>query len=94
MKRIMARQAEAERERRAVVIKSKGEIEAAENLRQAAETISRTPGALELRRLETLTDISQDQSNTIVFAVPLETLRDTMKASSGMKVPKLNVKKE
>lgn len=88
MKRIMARQAEAERERRAVIIKSTGELEAAKNLRKASDELAKSPGAMELRRLETLTDISQDQSNTIVFAVPLETLKDTMKASAGLQVPK------
>jgi regulator of protease activity HflC (stomatin/prohibitin superfamily) len=94
MKRIMARQAEAERERRAVIIKSKGELEAAKNLRLAADELAKSAGSMELRRLETLTDISQDQSNTIVFAVPLESLKDTMGASSGLQVPKPRTKKK
>ena len=89
MKRIMARQAEAEREKRAVVIKSTGELEAAENLKKAAETLAKSTGAMELRRLSTLSDISQDQSNTIVFAVPLETLTTAMAATSGLQVPKV-----
>ncbi len=88
MKRIMARQAEAEREKRAVIIQSKGELEAAENLKIAAATLAKSPGAMELRRLSTLSDISQDQSNTIVFAVPLEALTTAMTATSGLQVPK------
>jgi len=69
MKRVMARQAEAERERRAVVIKSKGEIEAAENLKSAANLLMESKGgvAVKLREFETISDISYDQSNTIVF---------------------------
>lgn len=88
MKRVMARQAEAEREKRAVIIKSEGELIAAENLRKAASELMKVPAALELRRLATLSDVSQDQSNTIVFAVPLEALSITMAATSGLKVPK------
>lgn len=75
MKRTIAKQAEAERERRAVIISSEGEVAAAENLRQAAEMLSATPGALHLRTLNSMNDISSDQSNTIVFAIPLEVLR-------------------
>jgi len=88
MKRVMARQAEAEREKRAVIIKSEGELKAAENLMKAAGTLAKSPGAMELRRLATLSDVSQDQSNTIVFAVPLESLSGVMAASSGLQVPK------
>jgi regulator of protease activity HflC (stomatin/prohibitin superfamily) len=75
MKRTMAKQAEAERERRAVVIKALGEVEAARNLSDAAKTLSESTGALHLRTLSTLNDLSSDQSNTVVFAVPLEILR-------------------
>jgi regulator of protease activity HflC (stomatin/prohibitin superfamily) len=75
MKRTMAKQAEAERERRAVVIKAMGEVESAENLSLAANMLSSAPGALHLRTLSTLNDLSSDQSNTVVFAVPLEVLR-------------------
>ncbi len=74
MKRTMAKQAEAERERRAVVINSLGEVEASKNLAQAAATLSSSPGALHLRTLNTINDVSSDQSNTIIFAVPLEVL--------------------
>lgn len=75
MKRTMAKQAEAERERRAVVIKALGEVESAENLSRAAKMLSESPGALHLRTLSTLNDLSSDQSNTVVFAIPLEILR-------------------
>ncbi|RMD51633.1 slipin family protein [Candidatus Parcubacteria bacterium] len=75
MKRTMAKQAEAERERRSVVIKSQGEIEAAKNLQEAAEKLSSAPGALHLRTLATLNDLSSDQSNTVIFAVPVEVLK-------------------
>lgn len=75
MQRTIAKQAEAERERRAVIINSQGEIAAAENLRQAAEILASSPGALHLRTLNSINDISSDQSNTVVFAVPLEVLR-------------------
>lgn len=75
MKRTIAKQAEAEREKRAVIISSEGEVAAAENLRQAAEILSSSPGALHLRTLNTINDVSSDASNTIVFALPLEILR-------------------
>lgn len=75
MQRVIAKQAEAERERRAVIIKSTGEVEAAQNLAQAAETLAGQTGALHLRTLNTLNDLSSDQSNTVIFAVPLEILR-------------------
>ena len=75
MKRTIAKQAEAERERRAVVIKALGETEAAENIAKAAAMLSASPGALHLRTLSTLNDLSSDQSNTVVFALPLEVLR-------------------
>ena len=75
MKRVIGKQAEAERERRAVVIKAMGEVEAAENLSAAARKLSETAGALHLRTLNTLNDLSSDQSNTVIFALPLEVLR-------------------
>ncbi|MDL1953053.1 slipin family protein [Candidatus Uhrbacteria bacterium UHB] len=75
MKRTIAKQAEAERERRAVIINSEGEVAAAENLRKAAEILASSSGALHLRTLNSINDISSDQSNTVVFAVPLEVLR-------------------
>jgi len=75
MERTIAKQAEAERERRAVIIKAEGEVAAAENMRKAAEILSSAPGALHLRTLQSVNDISSDQSNTVVFAIPLEILR-------------------
>ncbi len=75
MKRVIGKQAEAERERRAVVIKAQGEVEAATNLKNAAEILSSSNGALHLRTLNTINDVSSDQSNTIIFAIPLEILR-------------------
>ena len=75
MVRTMAKQAEAERERRATIINSEGEVLAAQNLAQAAATMSASPGALHLRTLNSMNDISSDQSNTIVFAMPMEILR-------------------
>ncbi|MBI4435300.1 slipin family protein [Candidatus Uhrbacteria bacterium] len=74
MKRTMAKQAEAERERRAVVINSMGEVEASKNLADAAQILSNSPGALHLRTLNTINDVSSDASNTIIFAVPIEVL--------------------
>jgi len=74
MKRVIARAAEAEREKLAVITKSEGEAEAAENLANAAKILTSTPGALHLRTLETINDVSSDQSNTIMFAIPIEVL--------------------
>ncbi len=70
MKRVIARQAEAEREKRAVIIKSEGELTAAENLEKAVRQMSNR--AMYLRTLSSLEDISYDQSNTIVFAIPMD----------------------
>lgn len=75
MQRVIAKIAEAEREKQAVITKSTGEKEAAANLAEAANIMANVPGALHLRTLSTLNDISSDQSNTIIFAVPLEVLR-------------------
>lgn len=75
MKRTMAKQAEAEREKRATIINSEGEVIAAENLAKAASLMSKSPGALHLRTLNSINDISSDQSNTVVFVTPIEILR-------------------
>jgi regulator of protease activity HflC (stomatin/prohibitin superfamily) len=75
MERTIAKQAEAERERRAVIIQSEGEVMASENIAKAAKLLAETPGALHLRTLQSINDISSDESNTVVFAVPLEVLR-------------------
>ena len=75
MKRVIAKIAEAEREKMAVITKAAGEVEAAKNLTMAAEMMGKSPGALHLRTLSTINDLSSDQSNTIIFAVPVEILR-------------------
>ena len=75
MVRTMAKQAEAERERRATIINSEGEVVAAKNLAKAADLMANSDGALHLRTLSAINDISSDQSNTVVFALPLEVLR-------------------
>lgn len=75
MKRVIAKVAEAEREKQAVITKAAGELEASKNLAEAAERLSSAPGALHLRTLSTINDVSSDQSNTIIFAIPLEVLR-------------------
>ena len=82
MQRVIAKVAEAEREKNAVITKSKGEIESAENLAKAAATMASTPGALHLRTLATLNDLSSDQSNTIIFAIPIEVL-EALKGNQG-----------
>jgi regulator of protease activity HflC (stomatin/prohibitin superfamily) len=74
LKRTMAKEAEAEREKRAVIIKASGEVIASKDMAKAAETLSKAQGALHLRTLQTLNDLSSDQSNTIVIATPLEVL--------------------
>lgn len=75
MQRVIAKQAEAEREKRAVIIKSEGEVIAAKKLAEAAKMLSEQDGALHLRTLNTLNDVSSDQSNTVIFAIPIEILR-------------------
>lgn len=75
MKRVIARQAEAERERRAIIIRAEGEKAAAENISKAAEILAKTTGGLHIRTLQTLSELSGDKSNTVIFATPLEVLR-------------------
>ena len=75
MKRTMGKEAEAERERRAVIIKAEGEKTAAENLSLAAKILSGSSGALHLRTLHSINDVSSDQSNTIIFTLPVEMLK-------------------
>lgn len=75
LKRTIAKEAEAERERRAVIINSEGEVIASQNLSKAAKTLSDTPGALHLRTLHAINDLSSDQSNTVVWMVPIEALK-------------------
>ena len=75
MKRVIARVAEAEREKRAVITKAEGEVEASENLKIAADNMAKNPVAVHLRTLETINDLSSDQSNTVIFALPIDILK-------------------
>jgi len=75
LKRTIGKQAEAEREKRSVIIKAEGEVIASENMAKAANTLAKSSGALHLRTLQSLNDLSSDQSNTVVFAIPLEILK-------------------
>jgi len=84
MQRAMARQAEAEREKRAKIILAEGELIAAEKLSQAAEIIHAVPGAMQLRYLQTLNEISGEQNSTIVFPMPMELL-GMLKSASEQK---------
>jgi len=72
MKRVMAKQAEAERERRAVIIQAEGEFSASEKLAQAAEVLSRVPGGISMRTLQTIEKIQPDPSKTVIFGLPIE----------------------
>ena len=83
MKRVIAKVAEAEREKAAVITKAKGEVEASKNLAEAARTMATTPGALHLRTLSTINDVSSDQSNTLIFCIPIEMI-DSFKAGNGI----------
>ena len=83
MKRVIAKAAEAEREKAAILTKAEGEVEAAKNLAKAAETMASTPGALHLRTLSTINDVSSDQSNTIIFCVPVEVLESFKKGNAN-----------
>ena len=74
MQRVIAKVAEAEREKAAGITKASGELEASKNLSLAAQQLSNSPGALHLRTLSTINDVSSDQSNTIIFAIPIEVL--------------------
>ena len=75
MERTIGKQAEAEREKRAVIINSEGELAASQNIAQAAAMLAATPGALHLRTLQSINDMSSDQSNTVVYMVPMEMLK-------------------
>ena len=80
MQRAMARQAEAEREKRAKIIHAEGELQASTQLAQAASVITTEPGALQLRYLQTLTDISVEKNSTIVFPLPLDVITPFLNA--------------
>jgi regulator of protease activity HflC (stomatin/prohibitin superfamily) len=78
MQRAMARQAEAEREKRAKIINAEGEMQASQQLSEAARVMSQDPGALQLRYLQTLNDIAAEHNSTIIFPLPIELLRGMM----------------
>src|SRR5690348_13202281 len=83
MQRAMARQAEAERERRAKIINSEGEFQAAERLKDAAIVIGEQPVALQLRYLQTLLELGSSQSTTIVFPAPIDLIRPFLEKADG-----------
>ena len=83
MQRAMARQAEAERERRAKVIHAEGEFQASQRLRDAAEVISPNPAALQLRYLQTLTEVGVSQNSTIVFPLPLDVIKPFLEGGAS-----------
>ena len=83
LKRTMAKEAEAEREKRAVIIKAQGEVQASENMAKAANTLHNSPGALHLRTLQSINDLSSDQSNTTIWMLPVEALKALEKISSS-----------
>lgn len=85
MKRVMARQAESERERRAVIIKAEGEYTAAEKLAQAAERLTNVPGGISLRTLSTIEKINPDPSKTVIFALPIEFMEGVKSLSDFLK---------
>lgn len=83
MQRAMARQAEAERERRAKIIAAEGELQASQKLGEAAQVIAASPGALQLRQLQTMAEISAENNSTIIFPIPIEML-EAFQAMSRM----------
>jgi regulator of protease activity HflC (stomatin/prohibitin superfamily) len=83
MQRAMARQAEAERERRAKVINAEGEFQASQRLHDASEIISSTPAALQLRYLQTLSEIGVTQNSTIVFPLPMELIQPLLEGAAA-----------
>jgi regulator of protease activity HflC (stomatin/prohibitin superfamily) len=87
MQRAMARQAEAERERRAKIINAEGEYQAAERLAQAGAIIAATPTTLQLRFLQTLAEIATEKNSTIIFPVPIDVVRAFMERGGAIAVP-------
>ena len=83
MQRAMAKQAEAERERRAKVIKAEAEAQAAARLADAADVISRNPATLQLRYLQTLTEIGVEQNSTVVFPLPMDLVKPLLEAAQA-----------
>lgn len=85
MQRAMAREAEAERERRAKIISARGELEASAQLKEASDTLSQSPASLQLRYLQTLLELGADQNSTVVFPLPLDIIGPLMNSLGGKK---------
>ena len=85
MKRVMAKQAESERERRAIIIRAEGEFQASAKLAEAAKMLSDTPGGLSMRTLQTIEKINPDPSKTVIFALPVEIMEGFKKLVGGSK---------
>jgi len=83
MKRVMAKQAEAEREKRSLIIKAEGELKASVNIKEAAKILASQPGSMALRNLATIEKINPDPSKTVIFALPIEVM-DGIKAISNL----------
>jgi len=87
MQRAMAREAEAERERRAKIINAHGELQASEELRQAADTLSRSPASIQLRYLQTLLELGADHNSTVVFPLPIDIVGPFLNQMNGAARP-------
>lgn len=87
MKRAMAKQAEAEREKRAKIIHAEGELQAAGNLREAAKVIAEEPASIQLRYLQTLTEIAVEKNSTIIFPVPIDIVAAFVEMNRGQESP-------
>lgn len=85
MKRVMAKQAESERERRAIIIRAEGEFQASTKLAEAAKMLTETPGGLSMRTLQTIEKINPDPSKTVIFALPVEIMEGFKKLTGGNK---------
>lgn len=88
LKRTLAKVAEAERERKASIIRAEGEVIAAKSISEAAETMAKSPGALHMRTLQSINDLSSDQSNTTIWMIPIEVLRAVELAADYLKAKK------
>lgn len=84
MKRVMAKQAESERERRAIIIRSQGEYQASERLAEAAKVLSSVPGGISMRTLQTIEKINPDPSKTVIFALPVEVMEGIQSLSKHL----------
>lgn len=84
MKRVMAKQAESERERRAIIIRSQGEYQASERLAEAAKILSSVPGGISMRTLQTIEKINPDPSKTVIFALPVEVMEGIQSLSKHL----------